>query len=256
MFPLPSFKKLLTASAVASAVAVSGHAAAGYTYTFQNVVFSFNAVSDTQATFNVHFNANTLNSPDFYGDWTDTSGLWAFSLGFPNPTNADGIDFSVLSSTVTTTASTVQPSTWDGILGKISANACGFDSGNDGSVCYEGPPLVTPGNFSVGFDLTFNILLNNFDSTNDFGNLTEDSLIHLMVNFVQPSEECNVGNGGCFYDGTTYWKKLGSNLSQNLAFADDTVIQDDDDTIPEPGTIALLGIGLAGMSAVRRRKMS
>lgn len=39
-----------------------------------------------------------------------------------------------------------------------------------------------------------------------------------------------------------------------LNVVDNRVVRDDGGTVPEPGTLALLGLGFAGIAATRRRK--
>lgn len=127
----------------------------------------------------------------------------------------------------------------------------GAGGNNDGQVLANGQ-LITAG--GVGDDPT--------NPTDPFAHSGDDELYNLALgNGLDPTPFINTGD--TFLQLTTSNPSADDNVfglfissSFTIDQIDDIIIDDGDDTapVPEPGTILLMGIGLAGLAATRLRK--
>jgi hypothetical protein len=144
-------------------------------------------------------------------------------------TNIGGLQWTVSGNPVTA-VNLVLPATgsWDGALSGVSLSANGCSGGANGAVCLEasGPSyLPTTGSYSWTFLATFSSpLAADFNATNT-GNPIRMWFVDSRGNN-RGLMSCVTGNanGEC---GTS---------------------------VPEPGTLALIGLGLLGIGAARRRR--
>jgi len=133
-----------------------------------------------------------------------------------------------LSPSFTVSSASVAGFTWS--QSELSANGCsGGDHGSN--MCFFGDQALSVTDNS-DIDLVINFA---------FSSGVLDDALHLKVQWVTNDTAlgtCSAGDD----QGSKCWNKVG------------TLISEDVTAVPLPGTLGLLGLGLAGLGAVRRRK--
>jgi hypothetical protein len=182
-------------------------------------------------------NAVTVYSEEFQGvtfTLTATNGTNSFTLRIQNALSTPhenwapathlaaigfkdlGIDFKAAG--VTASLSTVPASGWSYIQAELDADGCKSPNGQKGVICFSSaPPLA------LTDDVLFTITITG--ATLNIG----DTGPHVKLQFLD-------------VDGI----KVGSLYSHNLPGTETSV--------PEPGTLALMGLGLLGLAGARRRR--
>lgn len=91
----------------------------------------------------------------------------------------------------------------------------------------------------------------------DVTNLADGYAIHFDLYNVTQVEAClQRVRGDCVLATVDYDTGINAPFSHDAQSGGDDDGGDDDETIPEPGTVALLGIGLAGLAASRRKRVA
>ncbi len=137
-----------------------------------------------------------------------------------------------ISSTATTSANVNGP--WTGLLGKVSGNGC-TDNQSE-SVCYTRSPTGAGGSgmetiIAASTSYVFRFDINFFAGVNIAEILDGDHSVKFLA----------VRENGTNRDGSIKWKTA-NQLSQSGSFQQ----------VPEPGTLALLGVGLIAVAFYRR----
>jgi hypothetical protein len=218
-------KTLARISAAAAGIALFAMSGTASALTYQGAVFSASATgsgTSWDVTVTMDFtNADATN--EFLGD-----AMEAWSLGLPG------------AATLSLTTAPGAESDWSiNATGKADATGCG--GGNVNAICVDwgslntiqggGPQIDLGDTFTFVIHVDFAAAQNSFDTALGGGNF------HLL--------SVRLGTTGCGNNPSPCWTKDGGLISLPIG--------GDDDDVPEPGTLALLGLGLLGLGVSRRR---
>ena len=156
-----------------------------------------------------------------HGDVSGSTLGDVYLQGFQLKKADSGSSFDVSSASVT-------GFTWS--QNELSANGCS-GGGHDFNMCFFGDQALSVTDNS-NIDLVINFA---------FSSGVLDDALHLKVQWVTNAMAlgtCSAGDD----QGSKCWNKVG------------TLISEDVTAVPLPGTLGLLGLGLAGLGAIRRRK--
>lgn len=101
---------------------------------------------------------------------------------------------------------------------------------------------------------TFEVTFGGFDSNNDFPNppITGDqAMAYTHFTFDIPGSDITNNSTDLLFNASNYFYSLGDQAPWNL---DDVSVDPVTTTVPEPTSIALLGVALTGFGCFRRRK--
>jgi hypothetical protein len=233
-------KRLLLASTLlATSLA---YATPVYQTTFQGATFTVTPISSTEFTFDI-LGANAL-----IGDWAGATFLGAFAF------NAGTIG---VSTSAALTATLINPATGQAtasIPGGLNAGGC---NGSGNFICFNLSP-----NVAVANDLLFDIIVTggedfNFSTAAGAGpdlkidwtkSSTSDSKIGSLYSAEIPLSSSSSSTSGQT-SGSTSGQTSGSTSGQTSGSTSGN-------TVPEPGVLALLGIGLLGQAVLLRQRRS
>lgn len=165
---------------------------------------------------------------------TSTTGGFTFSGGTLNVYVDNSPNFSLLSR-----ASAIDGSLWLSLAGHTSFS---FDTGRLGTLHSDPTPTLigVEGDGGGYFDVTGGMAAGNFDTNTRALSAGVDGRTIEFADFSFTSSFQLLPNGS-FTDGGVTYGLFGTNDLQG-------------DSIPEPGSMALIGAGLIGLGALRRRK--
>lgn len=212
---------ILAAATALALGATAANAVTISTLTFFGVTWTATSVDADTMTLRIQNALTGPNTdPDPENNWQDITHLWTLSV---NPTG-------------TVTSATISPTgTFSGL--EMSSNGC--SGGTSGKACFIFDPFLALSN-----DMLFTI-----DFVGTGLNLTD--IVHIKVGFqCSPTTAGPVAESGKGKDKVKGTKACGDLMSKDTSIRTSTSTGQ----VPEPGTMALLGLGLVGLGFLRRRK--